>query len=135
MMTNLLTIALAFAVLITFHYIADLPSELKTARADAQTAWKLYYQVDLELRASKGQRLPTETFEEAVLPEAPPRRPEAHIAGIGPTAVLDRERRLEQQEAERPQPQFLMPESPRHPPSPERLAAAARAATENGNGN
>lgn len=134
-------ILLAFACVVAYEYFQRLRADLTNEKANSATAWRLYKAAQSEL-AAVGGRTPFDPY----LPEPQSaRRPPIDEGsarfvptGIGPTAIADRELRREQQEqrARTEEPPFasaatLNPELSRHP-TPEAIAAAARAATSNG---
>lgn len=107
-----------FAILITYRYIMDLRQEVKRARAEAVTAWKIYETTNALLCGLQGKPVPASNFLESKPGEesGPPRA--FHPApAYGPTATAARE---ELRAASRT-------------PSPTDVASAATEATTNGN--
>lgn len=133
-----LTILLLFACLVAYEYIKSLKTDLKIARSERDNYKRAYINTDRELRDLKGLPTPANYYGT----EAPEReaREEPETAegftprGIGPTAIIDRERRREQSDARDREPRFA------HPgvlggraPSSDEIARAARAAADGDN--
>lgn len=115
---QLLAITALFATVVTYNYIRDLRRELAASREDATGAWRLYDTTHRQLCALQGRPAPAQNFadtgEAASKTGSTPFMP----AGIGPTAINDREMRRDQ---------------PKTPTGAD-VSAAAAAATNNGSG-
>jgi hypothetical protein len=99
---QLLVITVLFATIVTYNYMRDLHRDLKAAREDGTAAWRLYDTTHRQLCALQGRPAPAQNFadtgenkggDKSSAPFEP--------AGIGPTAINDREFRREQREPQR----------------------------------
>jgi hypothetical protein len=101
-------ILLAFAAVVVYDYIRDLRRDLRAERQNIATAWRLYENANRELCAVLGKKAPPSLFES---PE--PKDEAEHAAstafrpaGIGPTAINDRELQRERSQAKEREPRF-----------------------------
>lgn len=101
-------VLLVFACLVTYEYIRDLRRSLKEALSNQRTAWRLYDAAQRELCAVLGKHVPKPYFPEDQPreDEKPPSSAPFVPAGIGPTAINDREMRRSAEEKEKREPAF-----------------------------
>ena len=126
-----ITIVLIFACLVAYEYIRDLRRDLKDSQAEAKRAWRLYDNTNRELCAIQGKPVPAPYFEEDRQPAKKSENEGFRPTGIGPTVINDRERRRTRQDEADREPRFANRAMLAHrSPSPDEIAAAARAATE-----
>ena len=120
-LVSIIAILTAFIVVVVYNYISDLRRDLRSARDEAQTAWRLYDNTNRELCATQGKPVPASFFPEPQKNEKL-KDPGFRVGTVGVTAINDRERRRERADHEL-----------RRGPSPADIAAAAREAV-NGDG-
>lgn len=118
MKDTLITWLALFAILITYRYVMDLRRDLKAARADVMTAWKVYEATNAQLCALQGKPVPASTAPETT-EDGRPLPAAFHAApAFGPTAIAAREE---------------LRQASSRTPTPVDIASAATEATNNGN--
>jgi hypothetical protein len=134
-----LTVLLAFACLVTYHYIQDLRGDVKRAEREKMDAWQAAAKLDAELRNLKGLPVP-DIYTPGQSREKDTGSAPFVPTGIGPTAIADQELRRQQREEQQrhaepafASPATLNPDLARRP-TPEQIAAAAREAVGNHGG-
>lgn len=93
---QLLAITALFATVVTYNYIRDLRRELAASREDATGAWRLYDTTHRQLCVLQGRAAPAANFADGEKPENATGSAPFMPAGIGPTAINDREMRRDQ---------------------------------------
>ena len=133
-LVSIIAILTVFGALVAYNYIRDLRRDLRSARDEALTAWRLYDNTNRELCELQGKPVPAPYFQERRGQNSQEKPGQGfHIGAVGPTAIVDREQRRTRADNEMRQPAFANPGVLTGRSTPEDIAAAAREAT-NGDG-